>query len=278
MKRTTPRRQQIAPDPIVVFADMLGFAELVLDLDPRIRIIDYAYYSATGIDELHEELGNRREDPLTSAFVSFQRLLDLHIERLMRADPIESVVFSDSAYVAFRDPGVASMFATDLMRDLMRFGIPAPMGIGTGSFRAVRLATDVAEGLRRHSSQFLGTGVVRAYRAESCGLKGMRIFGHPDAELKEGFPGQLISVAGSSAYSERRILVDHELNYLHPVPPWIPLEGGSQRPSAYDALREKVMEIARYAPDKVQIQHTETLAALERMNAIETPEGWRDVV
>jgi len=55
---------------------------------------------------------------------------------------------------------------------------------------AVRLATDVAEGLRRHSSQFLGTGVVRAYRAESCGLKGMRIFVHPKRAADGGLSGR----------------------------------------------------------------------------------------
>lgn len=107
-------------EPIVVFADILGFADLVLDLDPRIGVIDYAYYSATGIESLHEELGARTEDPLTTAF------------------------------------------AAGLMRDLIRFRVPARLGLSTGTFRAVRLA------------QFFGTGVVRAYRAESCGLKGMR--------------------------------------------------------------------------------------------------------
>ena len=33
-------------EPIVVFADILGFADLVLDLEPRIGVIDYAYRSA----------------------------------------------------------------------------------------------------------------------------------------------------------------------------------------------------------------------------------------
>lgn len=262
-------------EPIVVFADILGFADLVLDLEPRIGVIDYAYYSATGIEKLHEELGRRTEDPLTSAFVCFHRLLDLNIENLMRADPIESVVFSDAAYVAFRDPGIASEFAVRLMRDLIRFGVPVRMGVSSGTFRAVRLATDVADGLRRHSSQFLGTGVVRAYRAESCGLKGMRIFVHPDAQLTADYPGELVSVATSAGYVDRRTPVERELNYVHPQPPWIPQADGSKRLSDYEALRAAVTEMGRHAP-RAQIHYAETLAALERMERIEMPEGWSD--
>ena len=258
-------------EPVVVFADILGFADLVLELEPRVGIIDYAYYSATGIEELHEELGGRTEDPLTSAFVCFHRLLDLHIETLMRADPIESVVFSDAAYVAFRDPGVASEFAVRLMRDLIRFRVPARMGISTGTFRAVRLATDVAEGLRRHSSQFLGTGVVRAYRAESCGLKGMRIFVHPDAQLTGDYPGELVSVSPSSGYADRRTQVNHEVNYLHPHPPWIAQADVVKQPSDYEALREAIADMGRHAPEAAQIHYAETLAALDRMDAIGRP-------
>jgi hypothetical protein len=261
-------------EPIVVFADILGFADLVLELESRIGVIDYAYYSATGIEKLHEELGGTTEDPLTSAFICFHRLLDLHIEHLMRADPIESVVFSDAAYVAFRDPGTASEFAVRLMRDLIRFGVPARMGVSTGTFRAVRLATDVSEGLRRHSSQFLGTGVVRAYRAESCGLKGMRIFLHPDAQLTEDYPGELVSVADSAGYADRRIPVQRELNYLHPYPPWIPQENGAKRRSDYEALRAAVAEMGRHAPNAAQIHYEETLAALGRMDVVEMPQGW----
>lgn len=261
-------------EPIVVFADILGFADLVLDLEPRIGVIDYAYYSATGVEKLHEEFGGGSEDPLTTAFICFHRLLDLHIETLMRADPIESVVFSDAAYVAFRDPSIASEFAVRLMRDLIRFAVPARMGVSTGTFRAVRLATDVAEGLRRHSSQFLGTGVVRAYRAESCGLKGMRIFVHPDAQLMEDYPGEFVSVAASAGYANRRVPVERELNYLHPHPPWIPQKNGAKRPSDYEPLHAAVSKMARFAPKAAQIHYAETLAALGRMDSIEKPEGW----
>lgn len=162
------------------------------------------------------------------------------------------------------------------MRDLIRFGVLVRMGVSTGTFRAVRLATDVAEGLRRHSSQFLGTGVVRAYRAESCGLKGMRIFVHPDAQLMEDYPGELVSVAASAGYNDRRTSVERELNYLHPHPPWIPQADGTKRPSDYAALRAAVAEMGRYAPKAAQIHYAETLAALGRMDGIGIPQGSPD--
>jgi len=50
------------------------------------------------------------------------------------------------------------------------------------------MTTDISDEVRRHSSQFLGTGVIRAHQAESCGLKGLRIFIHPDSEMVEDWP------------------------------------------------------------------------------------------
>ena len=53
---------------------------------------------------------------------------------------------------------------------------PVAHGIGQGTYRGLRLTIDISDEVRRHSSQFLGTGVIRAQRAEFCGLKGLRIF------------------------------------------------------------------------------------------------------
>ena len=94
--------------------------------------------------------------------------------------------------------------------------------------------------------------------------------------VREDYPGELISVAASVGYTERRIPVERELNYLHPYPPWIPQADGTKRSSDYDAIRQAVTETIGQCSDAAQIHYSESLAALDRMNAIEAPEGWRD--
>jgi hypothetical protein len=65
------------------------------------------------------------------------------------------------------------------------------MGIALGSFAAIRFRSDVAADSGDHAAQFLGTAVVRTYRTEKCGIKGMRLLVHPSLEplLIKGNPG-----------------------------------------------------------------------------------------
>ena len=53
------------------------------------------------------------------------------------------------------------------------------MGMASGSFAALRFRSDISTDNGDHAAQFLGTAVVRAYQAERCGLKGLRVFVHP---------------------------------------------------------------------------------------------------
>ena len=97
----------------------------------------------------------------------------------MNCDPVQSVVFSDSAFVIFRDHNTAIGFAQYFMPDMVSFRVPVRTGIGRGAHRGLRLTTDISDEVRRRSSQFLGTEVIRAHQAGSCGLRGLRIFIHP---------------------------------------------------------------------------------------------------
>lgn len=54
-------------------------------------------------------------------------------------------------------------------------------GIAYGTFAAVRFRSDVTLDGSDHAAHFLGTGVVRAHAAETCGIKGIRILLHPSA-------------------------------------------------------------------------------------------------
>jgi hypothetical protein len=154
-------------------------------------------------------------------------------------------------------------FSQALMRDLISFGVPVRMGIGRGSFRGLRLTTDISDEVRRHSSQFLGTGVIRAHQAESCGLKGLRILIHPDSEITEDWPGDMCAVTeGSGPICP----VTHELNYLEHAPDFSPRPNGAQSvEEAYDEIVASIAKMMKDAPKRGNVQYQQTFIALARM-------------
>jgi hypothetical protein len=253
--------------PTVVFADILGFSDLVMAAPEHGDALDGFFYANMSKGELRESLlGERHEDPLTRIFAAFHRMLDIRLTELMNADPLQSVVFSDSAFVAFRDLNCAMYFAQAFMRDLISFRVPARMGIGQGGFRGLRLTTDISNEVRRHSSQFLGTGVIRAHRAESCGLKGLRILIHPDCKIVEDWPGDLCTVPEDEDDQKLAPPVIHELNYLPHDPDFKPMPGGPQTTEeAYEEMVATVTEMMTASPEKAKKQYQRTLSALARM-------------
>jgi hypothetical protein len=251
----------------VVYADILGFSHLVMSMSGAIDLLDGFYYSAMSLAQLRQSFAEEPiPDPLTRTFAAFHRALDIRVTELVNADPLQSIVFSDSAFVVFRDLNTAIGFAQVFMRDLISFRVPARMGIGRGTFRGLRLTTDISDEVRRHSSQFLGTGVIRAHQAESCGLKGLRIFIHPDSEMKEDWPGDLCDVTDDTPQPKMMIPVKHELNYIIHDPDFTPGPGGPQTSGeAYGELVAAVTEMRNAAPEREKAQYQQTFAALARM-------------
>ena len=202
-----------------VYADILGFTQLVTSHNALIERLDGFSYSESSVAELRKRLVEEHEDPLTVTFAAFHRTLDLQLNELVNVHPLQSIVFSDSAFVAFRDNSTALDFAERWMRTLLSFRVPVRMGLGTGSFRALRLTTDVSDDVRRHSAQFLGTAVIQAYQAESCGLKGMRVFVHPDAVVTGYWTGHFCNVHEDTASWKTKVV--RELNYFRYAPNFI---------------------------------------------------------
>jgi len=228
--------------------------------------LDGFYYSTMSKAQLRESLEDGRTDPLTRTFAAFHRTLDLRISELVNADPLQSIVFSDSAFVVFRDQNSAIYFAQAFMRDLIRFKVPVRMGVGQGTFRGLRLTTDISDEVRRHSSQFLGTGVIRAHQAESCGLKGLRILIHPDSKLKEDWPGDFCEVENWVPQPTMSRPVTHELNYLDHEPDFAPVPGGPQTvDEAYDELVGCINTMMNGSPASTSIHYQQTLTALAQM-------------
>ena len=132
--------------------------------------------------------------------------------RLQEIGAGTAIVFSDSAFFRIDSLENAIYLARTLMFELVTSEIPARMGIAHGSYRMLRFTTDTSDQVSFHMSQFLGTGVVRAYQTERCGVPGLRILLHPDLEpLLDRSILRLIPVSQSG---KMRLDVRSEVNYL----------------------------------------------------------------
>ena len=250
----------------VVYADILGFTQLVISHNSLIELLDGFSHSESSVEQLRNRLVEDHEDRLTHTFAVFHRTLDLQLNELLNVDPLQSIVFSDSAFVAFRDNNTALYFAEGWMRTLLSFKVPVRMGIGTGSFRALRLTTDVSDDVRRHSSQFLGTAVIQAHQAESCGLKGMRVFIHPAAVVTGDWNGHFCDVHEDTSSCTTKVV--RELNYFRYVPEFI-LSSNDQKSAESDreALVQTVTTMMHDAPVREREHYKATLRSLALMRA-----------
>jgi len=244
----------------VVFVDLLGFASLTeqhaLELE-RIRIADHPLSA----DSLNMIL-TQRENPLTQAFTNFHRSLKAVIDLAQMQHPITAVTFSDSAFIASTHLYHAADIAIQLVHYLLPQRVPVRIGIAYGSFSALRFRSDVTVDGGDHAAHFLGTGVVRSYAAERCGIKGLRILVHPSAmqhlsELTRGAsdaPKRSISLLQCpESESNNSVGVHHEVNYWRFAP--------TAEAIAWRALQD----MWSAAPEK-EVRHYEATAeAIDRM-------------
>lgn len=182
---------KVADKRAVLFADVLGFASLTehyaLELD-RIQQSDRPLWNLEktlgppwNIEHIGRMLDSLRANPLTHAFTGFHQSLRLIIQFAQMRHPLTAITFSDSAFIATTYLFDAVKIAVDLVQSLLQKRIPMRVGIAYGSFSAVRFRSDVTVDGGDHAAHFLGTGVVRSYHTESCGINGIRILLHPSA-------------------------------------------------------------------------------------------------
>jgi class 3 adenylate cyclase len=162
---------------VVLFADILGFAALTeaypIDLD-LIRVRDRLLSHSLDIDTILAASRNL----LTHTFSGFHSSLRAVLNLASMRHSLTAITFSDSAFVATTHAYEAVNIAIDLLHALLPQKIPLRMGIAYGSFTALRFRSDVTSDGGDHTAQFLGTAVVRAHAAETCGIKGLRILLH----------------------------------------------------------------------------------------------------
>ena len=190
----------------ILFVDMLGFASLVEqegeDLDELNPIFTgVELYSPSPADSL---LGYR--------FINFHRCLNQARVRLQEMGAGTAIVFSDSAFLRIDTLENAIGLARTLMFELVTSEIPTRMGLARGSYRMLRFLTDSSDRVSFHMSQFLGTGIVRAYQTERCGIPGLRILLHPD--LEPLLDKEAMRIVAARPGQSMRLDVRTEVNYL----------------------------------------------------------------
>jgi hypothetical protein len=157
-----------------LFVDIMGFADALEDLGEHEQI---ALRRAI-------EWGIDTELPLAASVIAHRyRTFHSYLHNNIKLfhGMIHSVIeFSDSAYIIATNHYSPDAIAVDMMRYLFERHVPVRIGLGHGSFMRMSFATSSSsEGLLTASTPFMGTAIVRAYRAQACRARGFRIFVHP---------------------------------------------------------------------------------------------------
>ncbi len=193
----------------ILFVDMLGFAALVEKEGDELNELNPIF---TGV-ELYSP--SPAESLLGYRFINFHRCLNQARVRLQEMGSGTAVVFSDSAFFRIGTLNDLIHVARTLMFELVSSEIPVRMGLARSSYRMLRFLTDSSAHVSFHMSQFLGTGIVRAYQTEGCGVPGLRILLHPNLEpLLDKKALRIVPVKPSEKI---RLNGQSEVNYLDPT-------------------------------------------------------------
>lgn len=247
----------------VLFADILGSGAAV-ETEPRFL----SYYYERVYDrpnEVHEEGSPLAASRVVYSYSRFHAAVtDLLRDRVPDSWDIHTlIVFSDSVILASTSHHLAD-YARWLMQRCIVEGVAVRMGLGVGAFVVGRFASEITGRRRVFASQFLGSGVVRAYWAESAGVKGIRILLHPSAAdalaaVKRANQLQLRTLALPS--SEASGKATHELSYI------LQPDERDDEVLPFESVRVHIERLRGMAPAKVRDHYAATAAALERMAA-----------
>lgn len=196
-----------------VFVDIMGFADSLAALsDPE-------------LSTLRESLERGARKVLTPQLAGvLQRYMIFHdvLQSKIRPwldDAIGLIEFSDSAYIVLPRAAAAQTLAADVMQYLLLNGVPVRIGIGSGTFARLPFATtSLPNGAVLANAPFLGTSIVRAYRAQACEAKGFRIFVDRWSTMPRG------RFVADHEYEDLCPLPDDELkSFVWPPPPLLPV-------------------------------------------------------
>lgn len=237
----------------ILFVDMLGFASLVEREGEELNELNPIF---TGV-ELYSP--SPAESLLGYRFINFHRCLNQARVRLQEIGSGTAIVFSDSAFFRINTLENAVDLARTLMFELVTSEIPVRMGLARGSYRMLRFLTDSSDRVSFHMSQFLGTGIVRAYQTERCGIPGLRILLHPD--LEPLMDKESLRIVPATPGKTMRLDVRSEVNYLDATE--TDLEPDFQDCNQFDCLRW----MTGLTDEPLQYHYIETFNAWNVMRA-----------
>jgi hypothetical protein len=232
-----------------------------------VSMMDHFYSAGRSLEEILEDDGIT---PLERNYAVFHIVLDHDVRRALSATSLAAISFSDSAFVAFEQPGMAFPFAQCVMRHMLMCHVPVRIGMAYGSFKGLRFGVDTGPHINISSAQFLGSSIVRAHQAETCGYAGMRILLHPHLPvIRENTPLACAMDEVLPPDRQLKLSVTHELNYLDPpndaIPrPVLPGENITPTPTT-QGLFEAVNVMRESAPDDKKYQYDYTLHGMENM-------------
>lgn len=241
----------------VAFLDMLGFADAVDKLSAQ---------ESTDLEEMTLRAFGR-EVPhsleIYRRYSFFQTTFSKHYEQLVllaasKKRLLTGIAFTDSTFLASDDIWLIQHFCCSFMSDMYYQRIPVRGGIGNGSFFTLPMSTrNYPDKNLQVVCPFLGSAVVRAYRAEKCGLKGMRIFIHPSAVNEIRAFSEALVVPFHD--HESTPLASAELNLL------LPAMGPEYIVNEHRKRSQFVNDLAQSSEKQFREYYHKTLEALTRM-------------
>lgn len=252
--------KQPADNKFVLFVDVLGFASLTeshpLDIN-AIKALERTFS-----EDFVRGFSCGAYTPLIKAFVGFHQSLKWIIDRELMEHSLTSITFSDSAFVATSHLHEAANIAVDLIKSLISRGIPVRIGIAYGSFAALRFRSDIVPDGGDHAAHFLGTGVVRSHKTESCGIDGLRILLHPSIDQSLYVNGYIQSPKNDRRISVMECSEDeccNDLGVRYELDYW------QFRPTEEVRVWHKFQDMWDSAPDSAKRHYQATAEAINRM-------------
>jgi hypothetical protein len=250
-------------DRVVLFVDILGFAALCEQFPIDIEGLTFKDRILSPSLDIISHI-QRPRNPLSEVFSDFHYSLKWVLQTASMRHPLTAITFSDSAFIATHEAFQGIDIAINLIESLMPQKVPVRIGIGYGSFSALRFRSDITSTSGDHAAQFLGTSVVRSHAAETCGIKGIRILLHPsvmpllaDIHLKPPRRGPnhiaIRAIECSEAERSNKAGVTHEIDYWYFAP--------TREAAAWRGLQDMWNE----APTSAQPHYQATAEAINRM-------------
>lgn len=253
-------------DTFVLFVDILGFAALVEAAPAAVEQLRHELFHSQSTVVSADQAPVPPDVLLIRRFSAFHLHLQERLTELQGGD-VTSIIFSDSAFIQSDSAEDVTRLSIGLMTTLLTKGVPVRMGLAAGTFRALRFALDSGPSSRLHVAEFLGTAVVRAHRAEHCGIRGLRILLDPSMEPHVDQLQGDEWIVSRIPVAEESSAVGSELNFVSVYQPG----DGSRLITNHTELRRAVKRLRNEAPaDKVDY-YDNTLGALARMEAYWNP-------